>query len=57
VRDPLPLALPADISEQAEQVQRAHAAVEEPDEEEPADLGPTEEEAVPARPTPRRRRR
>jgi len=60
VRDPLPLTLPADISEQTEQVQEAHAAVEEPaeeEEEEPADLGPTEEDAVPARPSPRRRRR
>ena len=60
VRDPLPLTLPAEVSEQAEQAQGAHAAVEEPDEpdeDEPADLGPAEEDAVPARPNPRRRRR
>jgi len=57
VREPLPLTLPPEVQEQAEQAQGAHAAVEEPDEEEPADLGPTEEDAVPARPNPRRRRR
>ena len=59
VRDPLPLTLPAEVTEQAEQSQGAHAARdEEPPEDEPAeDLGPTEEEAVPARPTHRRRRR
>jgi len=76
VRDPLPLTLPGEITEQAEADHGAHAAAEEPDEdeerdvaelpdedeepaveEEPEDLGPTEQEAVPARPTPRRRRR
>ena len=74
VRDPLPLALPADIREQTEPESAAPAAADqldevdevdevrrrsrvEVDEEEPADLGPTEEEAVPARPNPRRRRR
>jgi hypothetical protein len=56
VRDPLPLTLPAEVKEQAEQASGAHAAPDE--EEEPADLGPREEDAVPAaRPTPRRRRR
>jgi hypothetical protein len=56
VRDPLPLTLPAEIKEQAEHAQGAHAAPED-EEEEPADLGPAEEDAVPARPSPRRRRR
>jgi hypothetical protein len=68
VRDALPLTLPAEVAEQAGR--GAHAALDEPDEddepdqvdepdveEEPADLGPAEEDAVPARPTPRRRRR
>jgi Protein of unknown function (DUF3710) len=58
VRDPLPLTLPAEIKEQAEQSRGAHTAPDEDDgpvaEE---DLGPTEEDAVPARPNPRRRRR
>ena len=60
VRDPLPLALPADISGADRARSRGRRpAVEEPAtrEEEPADLGPTEEDAVPARPNPRRRRR
>ncbi len=60
VREPLPLTLPPEVQEQAEQAQGAHAAVEEPDEpdeDEPADLDPDEEDAVPARPNPRRRRR
>ena len=60
VREPLPLTLPPEVQEQAEQAQGAHAAVEEPDEpdeDEPTDLGPAEEDAVPARPNPRRRRR
>lgn len=60
VREPLPLTLPPEVQEQAEQAQGAHAAVEEPDEpdeDEPADLGPAEEDAVPARPNARRRRR
>jgi hypothetical protein len=58
VRDPLPLALPKEVAEQAELARGAHAA---PDEDEPdaiADTGPTEEQAVPAaRPNARRRRR
>jgi hypothetical protein len=56
VRDPLPLTLPPEVKEQAEQAQGAHAAAPD-EEEEPADLGPREEDAVPARPAPRRRRR
>jgi Protein of unknown function (DUF3710) len=58
VRDPLPLTLPAEVKEQAEQAGQAtrgaHAA---PDEEPEEDTGPTEEDAVPARPNARRRRR
>jgi Protein of unknown function (DUF3710) len=60
VRDPLPLALPKEIAEQAEQTRGAHAAPDdEPFEPEPEpDLGPTEEDSVPARaPSARRRRR
>jgi hypothetical protein len=59
VRDPLPLTLPADIKDKAEQADGAHAAPDE-DEDEPvveADLGPTEEDAVPAPHNARRRRR
>ena len=73
VRDPLPLTLPKEVAEQADQARGAHAVPDdepdhEPDEDEPIaedepvaeeDLGPTEEDAVPARrpTTPRRRRR
>ena len=60
VRDPLSLTLPAEVKEQAERAQGAHAAPDEDDEgaETPReDLGPREEDAVPARPNPRRRRR
>jgi hypothetical protein len=55
VRDPLPLVLPKEITDQAE-TRGAHAA---PDDDEPEpETGPTEEEAVPTRtPTARRRRR
>jgi hypothetical protein len=67
VRDPLVLALPAEVAEQEEAARGAHAAADHEDddeyedayedEDEPADSGPTEEDAVPARPNPRRRRR
>jgi hypothetical protein len=61
VRDPLPLTLPKEIAEQAQQTQGAHAAQEDPAEVEPEpepDLGPSEEDSVPTRaPSARRRRR
>lgn len=52
VRDPLPLALPKEVAEQAEQVRGAHAAPDDP-----ADLpdDPDPDDEPP--PTPRRRRR
>jgi hypothetical protein len=60
VRDPLPLTLPPELAEQEDAAGGAHAApddaVEEPDQE-AEDYGPTEEDAVPSRPNPRRRRR
>jgi Protein of unknown function (DUF3710) len=62
VRDPLPLTLPKEIAEQAEQTRGAHAAGEpddEPEIDEPEiDRGPSEEDSVPDRaPSARRRRR
>lgn len=55
VRDPLPLTLPKEIAEQAEQTRGAHAAPDEDPEPEDDDLGPTEEDSAP--PAGRRRRR
>lgn len=56
VRDPLPLVLPKDVAEQAEQARGAHAAPDDP-----ADVLPAEAAEEPAdadeAPAPRRRRR
>jgi hypothetical protein len=57
VRDPLPLTLPAEVKEQAEAARGAHATPEEEPDEPDEDTGPSEEDAVPARPNARRRRR
>ena len=57
VRDPLPLTLPAEVKEQAEAAHGTQAAPEEAEPDEDEDTGPAEEDAVPARPNARRRRR
>jgi hypothetical protein len=60
VRDPLPLTLPKEIAEQAEETRGAHAAPDddEPDAEPETDRGPSEEDSFPdSTPTARRRRR
>ncbi len=60
VRDPLPLALPREVAEQAAEARGAHAAPDEPEEpDEPVEpAGPAEEDAVSSRtPGARRRRR